>query len=64
MIAPSAWPIAAVTGRTDGRGATMQHSNRAGLLYTLAGFATLSIGDAIIKGMAEMWPPTAMAATR
>jgi drug/metabolite transporter (DMT)-like permease len=42
----------------------MQQSDRAGLLYTLAGFATLSIGDAIIKGMADMWPPTAMAATR
>jgi len=42
----------------------MQQSDRAGLLFTLAGFATLSIGDAIIKGMAEMWPPTAMATTR
>jgi drug/metabolite transporter (DMT)-like permease len=42
----------------------MQQSDRAGLLFTLAGFATLSIGDAIIKGMADMWPPTAMAATR
>ena len=42
----------------------MEQSDRAGLLYALGGFATLSIGDAIIKGMAEMWPPTAMAATR
>ncbi len=42
----------------------MHQSDRAGLLYALAGFATLSIGDAIIKGMADMWPPTAMAATR
>ena len=42
----------------------MHQSDRAGLLFTLAGFATLSIGDAIIKGMAGMWPPTAMAATR
>ena len=42
----------------------MHQSDRAGLLFTLAGFAMLSIGDAIIKGMAGMWPPTAMAATR
>lgn len=42
----------------------MQQSDRAGLLFALAGFSTLSIGDAIIKGMADMWPPTAMAATR
>lgn len=42
----------------------MQQSDRAGLLFALAGFTTLSLGDAIIKGMAEMWPPTAMAATR
>ncbi|MES2698086.1 MAG: DMT family transporter [Pseudomonadota bacterium] len=42
----------------------MQHSDRAGLLYALAGFSTLSIGDAIIKGMAGEWPATAMATTR
>ena len=42
----------------------MQHSDRAGLLYALAGFCTLSIGDAIIKGMAGEWPAPAMAATR
>jgi len=42
----------------------MQHSDRAGLLYALAGFCTLSIGDAIIKGMAGQWPAPAMAATR
>ncbi|AKH42004.1 drug/metabolite transporter (DMT)-like permease [Altererythrobacter atlanticus] len=40
------------------------HNDRAGLLYALAGFGTLSIGDAIIKGMGGMWPPTAMASTR
>ena len=34
----------------------MQQSDRAGLLYALAGFSTLSIGDAIIKGMAGEWP--------
>ena len=43
----------------------MTHADeRAGLLWVLAGFCTLSIGDAIVKGMAGMWPPTAMAATR
>lgn len=42
----------------------MQQSDRAGLLYVLAGFSTLSLGDAIIKGMAGMWPAPAMAATR
>ncbi|MFC3100899.1 DMT family transporter [Altererythrobacter lauratis] len=40
------------------------HSDRAGLLYALAGFCTLSVGDAIIKGMAGEWPATAMATTR
>ena len=42
----------------------MQSSDRAGLLYALGGFCTLSIGDAIIKGMAGEWPAPAMAATR
>ena len=40
------------------------NTDRAGLLYALAGFCTLSIGDAIIKGMAGQWPAPAMAATR
>jgi len=42
----------------------MQQSDRAGLLYALAGFCTLSIGDAIIKGMPGAWPAPAMAMTR
>lgn len=42
----------------------MHQSDRAGLLYALAGFCTLSIGDAIIKGMPGAWPAPAMAATR
>ena len=42
----------------------MQQSDRAGLLYALAGFCTLSIGDAIVKSMAGEWPAPAMAATR
>ena len=40
----------------------MQQSDRAGLLYALAGFCTLSIGDAIVKGMAGLWPAPGMAA--
>lgn len=42
----------------------MQHNERAGLLWVLAGFSTLAIGDAIVKGMPGAWPATAMAATR
>lgn len=42
----------------------MQQSDRAGLLFALAGFCTLSLGDAIIKGMAGAWPVPAMATTR
>ncbi|WP_211371482.1 DMT family transporter [Altericroceibacterium indicum] len=43
---------------------SIHHTERAGLLFVLAGFSLLAVGDAIIKGMAHMWPPTAMAATR
>lgn len=42
----------------------MQHANRSGLIYVLAGFCTLSIGDALVKGMAGEWPAPAMVATR
>jgi drug/metabolite transporter (DMT)-like permease len=42
----------------------MQQSDRAGLAYVFAGFSTLSIGDAIVKSMAGLWPAPAMAATR
>jgi drug/metabolite transporter (DMT)-like permease len=42
----------------------MQQSDRAGLIYVLAGFSTLSIGDAVVKSMAGLWPAPAMAATR
>jgi len=42
----------------------MQQSDRAGLLCALAGFALISLGDGIIKGMAGLWPPTAIAAMR
>jgi drug/metabolite transporter (DMT)-like permease len=42
----------------------MQQSDRAGLLYALAGFSLLMVGDALVKGMRGMWSPAAMAATR
>lgn len=42
----------------------MKQSDRAGLLFALAGFCTLSVGDAIIKGMKGLWPATAMGAAR
>lgn len=42
----------------------MEQSDRSGLLYALAGFCTLSIGDAIIKSLAGEWPAPAMAMTR
>lgn len=36
----------------------------AGLLLALVGFASLSLGDAVIKTMAGQWPPSAVAALR
>lgn len=43
----------------------MSHANeRAGLLWVLAGFSTLAIGDAIVKGMPGAWPAPAMATAR
>jgi drug/metabolite transporter (DMT)-like permease len=37
---------------------------RAALLIALAGFALLSVGDAVVKSMAGAWPGTAVAALR
>lgn len=42
----------------------MRQSDRAGLLFALAGFSLLMVGDALVKGMRGMWSPAAMAATR
>lgn len=42
----------------------MKGSNRSGLFFALAGFATLSCGDAVVKTMAGQWAPTAIAMTR
>jgi drug/metabolite transporter (DMT)-like permease len=42
----------------------LKHGESSGLLFALAGFALLSIGDAVIKTMAGLWPPTAIAMVR
>jgi drug/metabolite transporter (DMT)-like permease len=42
----------------------MLQGQRSGLICALAGFALLSCGDAVIKSMAGMWAPTAIAAQR
>jgi drug/metabolite transporter (DMT)-like permease len=42
----------------------LHNADRAGLLYVLAGFSLLSVGDAIVKGMAGMWPAPAMIGIR
>ena len=42
----------------------MQQSDRAGLLFALAGFCLLSVGDVVVKSMADEWTPTAVAAVR
>ncbi len=39
-------------------------SERGGLLLAIAGFALLSCGDAVIKSMAGLWSPIAVAALR
>lgn len=52
-----------LTGRQQ-EGARVKHQERSGLLWALAGFCTLSIGDAIVKGMPGAWPAPAMALTR
>lgn len=42
----------------------LQDDTRAGLAYAVAGFATLSVGDAVVKSMAGDWPAYAVAALR
>lgn len=41
-----------------------RHSTRSALLIALAGFATLSIGDALVKSIAGEWPGPAVSALR
>jgi drug/metabolite transporter (DMT)-like permease len=42
----------------------LKDNERLGLAYALAGFALLSVGDAVIKTLGGEWPPTAVAALR
>ena len=42
----------------------MRHDERSGILLAVAGFSSLSVGDAIIKTMAGEWSPLAVAALR
>lgn len=42
----------------------MRRAETTGLFYALAGFATLSLGDAVVKTMTGQWAPTAIATTR
>lgn len=42
----------------------MSPDNRTGLIFALAGFSLLSVGDAVIKTMAGEWSPVAIAALR
>jgi drug/metabolite transporter (DMT)-like permease len=44
--------------------ASVQQNARTALLLALSGFATLSIGDALVKTMAGQWPGTAVATLR
>lgn len=46
------------------REAIGMNDNRTGLLLAVAGFATLSVGDAVVKSMADLWPVVAVAALR
>lgn len=42
----------------------MNDHQRSGLMYAIAGFASLSVGDAVVKSMAGAWPAVAVAALR
>jgi drug/metabolite transporter (DMT)-like permease len=42
----------------------MNDHQRSGLMYAVAGFACLSVGDAVVKSMAGAWPAFAVAALR
>ncbi|SMF77293.1 DMT family transporter [Allosphingosinicella indica] len=42
----------------------MHHAPRSALLIALAGFTMLSVGDAVVKTMAGLWPGSAIAALR
>lgn len=42
----------------------MTRTERTGLAYAVAGFMCLSVGDAVVKSMADAWPAYAVAALR
>jgi len=42
----------------------LKDNHRSALLFALLGFSLLSVGDAVVKSMAGMWPGTAIAALR
>jgi drug/metabolite transporter (DMT)-like permease len=42
----------------------VRQDERSGLIFTLAGFVVLSVGDAVVKTMAGQWAPPAIAALR
>jgi drug/metabolite transporter (DMT)-like permease len=42
----------------------VRQNERTGLLFALAGFAALSVGDAVVKTMTGQWSPVAVAALR
>jgi len=42
----------------------LRHPERSGLLFALAGFSLLSLGDAVVKSMTGEWSPTAISALR
>ena len=46
------------------KGRAMNDHHRSGLGLALAGFACLSVGDAVVKSMAGAWPAIAVAALR
>jgi len=46
------------------QGQHVKNDERTGLLLAMGGFATLSVGDAVIKTMAGDWSPLAVAALR
>lgn len=45
-------------------GPAQQHHNAQGLLFALAGYMLLSMGDAVVKSMVPLWPAPAIAALR
>lgn len=49
---------------SPGKVPSLSSENRSGLLYALAGFAVLSMGDGVIKSMAGEWSPVAISALR